>query len=229
MRSNLLLLHGALGSSVQLEPLAGILEGKYRTILYNFSGHGGKPIPDEPFGTSMFADEIKQLIEKTRLAPCDIFGYSMGGYAALLAAKNNPGLTGRIFTLGTKFDWNEETSAKEAGMLNPEKIAEKLPSFAKSLAERHFPADWKAVVSKTAKMMLSLGKMPELTLNDMMQIEIYVTVAVGDKDNMVTVEESKNAAGNLINGKLLVIPDTLHPLEKVNIQKLASEISQFID
>ncbi|MBK9228864.1 MAG: alpha/beta fold hydrolase [Ignavibacteria bacterium] len=59
------------------------------------------------------------LIEKTRISPCNIFGYSMGGYAALYAAKKYPGVIGKIFTLGTKFEWNEESSASEVKLLSP--------------------------------------------------------------------------------------------------------------
>ena len=227
MKSNLLLLHGALGSSEQLEQIANNLEDKFRVILYNFSGHGGKPLPLEPLSIRLFADELKSLIEKSRIAPCDIFGYSMGGYAALYAALNYPGLIGKIFTLGTKFDWNEESSAREVKMLDPVKIEEKIPSFAKSLAERHAPEDWKRVLEKTAEMMLNLGKENELTLDDMKHIENKVTVAVGDRDNMVSISETEKAFRHLKNGRMIVMPDTFHPIEKVDLERLKNEIQEF--
>lgn len=227
MKSNLLILHGALGSSVQLEQIAKKLEDKFRVILYNFSGHGGKPLPEEPFSIKLFADELKSLIEKTRIGPCDVFGYSMGGYAALYAARHYPGLIGRIFTLGTKFDWNEESSEHEVKLLDPDKIEKKIPAFAKSLAERHAPEDWKKVLEKTAKMMLNLGKQNELTPEDMEQIENEVTVVVGDRDNMVSISETERAYRHLKNGRMIVMPDTVHPIEKVDLERLKIELQNF--
>ena len=227
MKSNLLILHGALGSSAQFEPLAEILEEEFRVILFNFNGHAGKPIPEEPFSIKMFAEEIKSLIEKSRISPCDIFGFSMGGYAALYAAKHFPGIIGKIFTLGTKFDWNEESSAHEVKLLNPDKIEEKVPAFAKLLEARHAPEDWKQVMSKTAEMMINLGKQNELTYEDMSTIENEVTVAVGDRDNMVNISETEGAFKSLTNGRMLVMPGTEHPIEKVETERLVNELTRF--
>lgn len=227
MKPNLIMLHGALGSSVQLEPLAGILKDDFSVILYNFTGHGGKPVPEEPFSIRLFALELKTLIERTRSGPCNIFGYSMGGYAALFAAKNFPGIAEKVFTLGTKFDWNEESSAREAGMLDPVRLEEKIPAFANALKERHAPEDWKNIVSKTAQMMISLGKRSELTFEELGEIENEVTVAVGDRDNMVNISETEKAYRSLKNGRMIVLPDTYHPVEKVSIDRLVYEIRNF--
>jgi len=227
MKSNLLILHGALGSSAQFEPLAEILEEEFRVILFNFSGHAGKPIPEEPFSIKMFAEEIKSLIEKTRISPCNIFGYSMGGYATLYAAKKYPGVIGKIFTLGTKFEWNEESSASEVKLLNPTKLEEKVPAFARILEQRHAPEDWKLVMSKTAEMMINLGKQNELTYEDLGSIANEVMVAVGDRDNMVSISETESAFKSLINGRMLVMPGTEHPIEKVAPERLVNEVTQF--
>jgi len=227
MKSNLLILHGALGSSDQFEPLAEILEEEFRVILFNFSGHAGKPIPEEPFSIKMFADEVKSLIKKSRISPCDIFGYSMGGYAALYAAKKYPGVIGKIFTLGTKFEWNEESSASEVKLLNPTKLEEKVPAFARILEQRHAPEDWKLVMSKTAEMMINLGKQNELTYEDLGSIANEVMVAVGDRDNMVSISETESAFKSLINGRMLVMPGTEHPIEKVAPERLVNEVTQF--
>ena len=227
MKSNLLILHGALGSSVQFEPLAEILEEEFRVIFFNFIGHAGKPIQDEPFSIKLFAEEVKSLIEKSRISPCDIFGYSMGGYAALYAAKHYPGIIGKIFTLGTKFDWNEETSAREVKMLNPTKLEEKVPAFARILEQRHAPEDWKLVMSKTAEMMINLGKQNELTYDELGSITNEVTVAVGDRDNMVSISETESAFKSLTNGRMIVMPGTEHPIEKVAPERLLNELTNF--
>ncbi len=227
MSNTLLMLHGALGSSVQLEPLAELMSKEFNVVLFNFSGHGGKPFPDTSFSIKTFAEEVKELVEKSRIGPCRIFGYSMGGYAALYAARHFPGVAGKIFTLGTKFDWSRESSLRESAMLDPVKIQDKVPAFAMTLKERHSPNDWTDVLRKTSEMMISLGNAPDLTHDDLSGIDIEVTVAVGDRDNMVTVSETESAFRNLKRGRLLVLPDTHHPIEKVCLRRLKFELSEF--
>jgi pimeloyl-ACP methyl ester carboxylesterase len=223
----LLLLHGAIGSSVQLEPLAERLKDSYSTYLLNFSGHGGKPITEAPYSIEMFADDVIYLIDKNRFEGLNIFGYSMGGYVALYIARHFPNKINKIFTIATKFNWDEETSAKESKLLNPEKIEEKIPDFAGQLLKRHSPEDWKLVLKKTAEMMLNLGKNKALKDEDLSLIENEVLVSAGDRDNMVSIEETVGAFRKLKNGRLLILPDTPHPIERIRVDMLLNEIKYF--
>ena len=225
---DLILLHGAIGSSVQLEKLADSLKDNFNITLLNFSGHGGKEIPDEPFSIKLFADDV--LLDKSKIDKPDVFGYSMGGYVALYIARHFPNKLNRIFTLATKFDWNPENSLKESKMLDPEKILEKLPDFAEELSKRHLPADWKKVLHKTSEMMIDMGNgnnLSNLKKEDFALIKNEVRISVGDKDKMVSIEESLDAFRSLDNGSFYVIPDTPHPIEKVTIKRLSDEIKLF--
>ncbi|MDQ3021501.1 MAG: alpha/beta hydrolase [Bacteroidota bacterium] len=225
--SKLLLLHGAVGSSTQFEILGEKLKDTFDVCLLNFTGHGGKPIPEEPFSIAMFAEDVIYFLEKNRLNNVNVYGYSMGGYVALYIARNFPGKINKIFTTGTKFNWNEETSLKESKLLNPEKIIEKIPKFAQELALRHSPEDWKIVLSKTAEMMIELGKNKILKDEDFSLTENEVQVSVGDRDNMVTIEETADVYKKLKNGRLIVMPDTPHPIEKIKLERLVNEIKLF--
>lgn len=223
----LLLLHGAIGSSIQLEPLANILKNTYDIYLLNFSGHGGKPFPDEAFSIEMFAEDVLYFIDKNKLEGINVYGYSMGGYVALYIARHFPNKINKIFTTATKFDWNEESSLKESKLLDPEKIISKIPKFAEQLSERHSPEDWKIVLNKTSEMMINLGKNKLLKDEDFTLIGNEVLVSVGDRDNMVTIEETVGVYRKLKNGRLLIMPDTPHPIEKISIKRLESEIINF--
>lgn len=223
----LLLLHGALGSKKQFDELGKALQDSFRTHSINFSGHGGELLPGEPFSIKLFAGDVLKWMEINNTDKIDIFGYSMGGYAALYLAKKYPEKIGKIFTLATKFEWNEETSSREVKMLDAAKIMEKIPKFAMELAKRHAPENWETVMAKTAEMMINLGRKNTLTLDDYEQIENEVTLAVGDRDKMVTIEETIAVYRKLKNGRLLVLPNTPHPLEHVNMERLAYEIKKF--
>lgn len=223
----LLLLHGALGSEEQFKDLKATLATNFDVYSINFSGHGGKPIPEEAFSIEFFANDVLKWLEENSISQIDVFGYSMGGYVALYIARKWPDKTSKIFTLATKFDWSEETAAKEIKMLDPAKIKEKVPDYAEQLRRRHGEENWEQVLKKTAEMMINLGRNKTLEDEDLRQINNEVQVSVGDNDKMVTLEETVNAFRDLKNGRLLVMANTPHPIEIVDAQILCREIKSF--
>ncbi|MCA6068984.1 alpha/beta hydrolase [Chryseobacterium sp. RG1] len=222
---NLILLHGALGHSEVFDPFKEELS-KYFTIHTPlFSGHGNTEIPKNGITTEQYSQELKEFIEKEKLNNVSIFGHSMGGYVALCYALENPSSLDSIMTLGTKFDWTEEQALKESKMLNPDVIAEKVPKYAELLEKQH-GAKWKHLLPAIADMMISLGKNPPLK-NNLSTINIPVQIMVGDKDNMVTLEESMKVYRSLPNAKLAVLPDTKHPMDKVRPKLLLNLMKDF--
>lgn len=153
----------------------------------------------------------------------------MGGYVALYLALHHPERVQCVFTLATKFAWSPEAAAHETRMLQPEKVQEKVPAFAATLAQRHQPNDWQKVMRRTADMMLQLGENPLLTPDTLSRIAIPARVAVGDRDAMVSLQETAWAYEHLPQASLLVLPDTPHPLEKVDLKRLQHELRQFFD
>ena len=225
--NNLLILHGAIGSVKQFTHLIRFLESDFKVYAIDFSGHGGSEIPAEDFTIEMFANDVLDWMAKKEIDKIDIFGYSMGGYVGLFLARFYPEKIGRVFTLATKFHWHEETAKHEASMLDPDKIMDKFPAFAEELKHRHAPEDWAEVLRKTAKMMIALGHNNTLKDADFRAIENTVLVSVGDRDKMVSIEETLGVYRQLKNGQMLVLPDTYHPIEKVSGDKLIHEIIDF--
>jgi pimeloyl-ACP methyl ester carboxylesterase len=223
---HLLLLHGALGSKDQFANLASGLNEHYIVHLLNFSGHGGVPMP-EKFSIEIFANDVLKYLEENKISKINIFGYSMGGYVALYLAKHYPEKIEKIFTLGTKFHWSPEIAAKETKMLDAGKITEKIPAFAEALSKRHGPLNWKLVLNKTAEMMNELGNKNILSLPDYKGIENTVQIGIGDNDTMVTLEETLDAYRKLKTAFFIVMPNTQHPIEKVNPERLKMEIRLF--
>lgn len=224
---DILLLHGALGSKEQFSDLNHRLSEHFNVFTFSFNGHGGRDLPDEPFSIDMFADEIITFVKANDLKQADIFGYSMGGYAALYAASKHPGLFGKIFTLATKFDWSPEIADREIKMLDTGKIKQKVPKFAEELAARHGPDKWENVLKKTAEMMTELGNNNVLTAELMKNIHNEILVGIGDSDKMVTLEETITAFRSLPNAGLTVLPRTPHPLEQVDLNRLLIEFNGF--
>ncbi|HTL82074.1 MAG TPA: alpha/beta fold hydrolase [Bacteroidia bacterium] len=221
MSRKTILLHGAVGSSDQLLFLVQELKNSgYGVFCFEFPGHGKTGIFSDHFSIEGFADALKMWMNESDLKGAEVFGYSMGGFVALYLAALYPEYFSRITTLGTKFDWTEEIAEKEVKMLDAEKIAEKVPAFAKELESRHTAIGWRKNLELTSAMMRSLGKKNVLTEKEFAQIKIPVCILLGDSDKMVTREESENAAGKIHGAEFMLLENTPHPIEKVNIAAL---------
>ena len=224
---NIILLHGAIGASDQLEPLSKELSANgYQTYSLNFSGHGQTPFENN-FSIQQFADELLEFVVKTHLIRPVVFGYSMGGYVALYLASQKPGLFSDIITLGTKFEWTPEIAAKEIKMLDAKTISEKVPKFAEALQKRH-GNDWQLLLQRTAEMMVELGNNNLLNGNSFSKIKNKVLIGLADNDNMVTTAETELVVSQIEKAKPYTLFSTKHPIETVNINELIGIINAFI-
>lgn len=219
MKQPILLLHGALGSKKQFKRLIDSLGNNYDVHAINFSGHGGEQTK-APFSMDLFMQDVNKYVKENQLQKIHIFGYSMGGYVALKLAAAGANYIQSIATLGTKFDWSITATEKEVKKLNPEKIEEKVPQFAASLKAEHQGEDWKKVVEQTAQMMLHLSKEEQLTQNELQKIQLPVTLALGDADQMVSREETTSVEKHLPNAKFETLKNCPHPLTKVPIEEV---------
>lgn len=223
---HLIFLHGAIGAKDQLQPTADLFKDSYNVHLVNFAGHGGDEIPEVDFSMQMFCDQVLQFMNEQQIDKANLFGYSMGGYVAMTIAKQYPDRVNKIITLATKYYWDEAVAAAEAKKLNPELIKQKVPAFAEQLKRRH--SDWELVLSKTAALLTAIGKNNELKQEDYALIKIPVLLLLGDRDKMITLEETLNAYKSLPNAQFGILPGTPHPVEQINLATLSIMINQFL-
>lgn len=180
-------LHGAIGASDQLIPVADALRSSIADVrVHDFYGHGPGEMSPDDFSIRLFAEDFIARLDSDHMKCADVFGYSLGGYVALYIARHYPERIGRILTVASKLEWSVPIAEKEVRMLDPEIIAAKVPAFAAALENRHV-SGWKQVLSKTAAMMHSLGANPSLTDEDFRNIEHEVLMCIGDRDKMVSI------------------------------------------
>lgn len=225
---HILLLHGAIGAKDQLQSLVENLTDEYIVHNINFSGHGGKAFPGD-FSIPHFAGDALNYLQQNKIKQTNIFGYSMGGYVAMYVAKHRPEIVSKVITLATKFYWDEAVAAKEVKMLDANIILEKVPAFAKQLEERHLPNDWKVVLEKTKKMLLELGENNTLKSEDYRNISIPGLLLLGDKDKMISLEETVAVQKALPNATFKLLAGVPHPIEQVDVNLLSSLIKEFIN
>jgi pimeloyl-ACP methyl ester carboxylesterase len=228
MKPHLLLLHGALGSARQLQPLAEKLADLATVHTMDFAGHGGQPLVAAEFTMPHFANQVKELITRLDVGPVHVLGYSMGGYAALLAAQETPELFASITTLGTKFDWNPTSAEAETRFLVPEKMATKIPAFVERLAQFHAPTPWDEVVAATAAMLRLLGQTAPLSVPRVAATKLPIQVLVGDADQTAGPAASDEFARQLPGAPFALLANTPHALEQVRVEELRAHLQRVL-
>lgn len=226
MKNPLLLLHGALGAASQFTPLIEKLKDHFDVQTFDFSGHGADDY-DGILTMERLSNDILEYMDDHGLKRCDIFGYSMGGYAAVQLATEHPDRIHRIMTLGTKWRWDAESATKEVKMLDAEIMLEKVPSFAETLRLRHIGQGWRALLHRTARLMTHLGNTGGFKEEDFRHFAIPVRICLGSEDCMVTPEESAAVSEWIPQGIFSILEGVPHPLEKVDVELLSKEISSF--
>jgi pimeloyl-ACP methyl ester carboxylesterase len=226
--TSLLLIHGALGAATQVAPLADALANGYDVHCVELGGHGSSPAAGE-FRIESFAEDVRKLMAARSIERAAIFGYSMGGYVALYLAARSPELVTSVATLGTKLAWTPAVAERETSRLDATTIRAKVPKFADLLERRHAGAGgWERVLANTAALMRSLGDAPVVDAGLLASIRQPVRLMVGDRDNVVSVEETLSAARGLASGEASVLPKTPHPFEQVRVELVASMLGDFV-
>ena len=190
---------------------------------FDFEGHGGQPLPAR-FGIEHFASQVASYLRQH--GPMPVLGYSMGGYVAAYASIALGAPITRLVTLGTKWAWTPEAAGREAGQLNPDFWLQKAAAFAQALQTLHGAKYWRPLVAQTAQMMLAMGKQPPLGPVHYAKLNIPLTLLLGQADRMVTLEETTAVAHYAPQAQVRVLPNTPHPLEKVEAGLLVTAIKE---
>lgn len=215
MKQTLILLHGALGHPLDFKPYTAFLSQHFDIHSIALLGHAHEALPESGISITAFVAQLHQYIENNNIGQCHIFGYSLGGYVALTYALRHPQSIQSILTLATKFDWTEDVAKREVKMLNPQSIREKVPHFARQLADYHGSDKWEKLLNAMEGMLLDLGKNPALNHDNLSTIAKPVQLMVGDNDKMVSIEETLAAARAIPQAGCAILPHTSHPFSSV--------------
>lgn len=223
----LVVLHGALQSKAALEPLRAALGSEVDVIALDLVGHGGRYVPDV-LGTNDLARDVLAQLDEAGVRSAHFYGYSLGGYVALFLARHAPDRVRSVFAHATKLAWTPAVAEREAAALDPDVVASRAPKFAAALERTHAPQDWRRLATRFAELMRRLGERPDLTPDDMKAISCPVLLAVGDRDVLVTLDETAEAARTAPAGRLSVMPNVPHAFGAKVAPRVAFEWTSFL-
>lgn len=218
---NLILIHGALGSSDEFNAITPILSERFNVILYEIPHHVKRSDSNTVLEIEELRSDLEEFISKT--GNSFIYGFSLGGYLALsLAQRGNKNIKG-IITQGTKLDWTPEIAKKEISTLNVDFLKSKAKPFYDYLLDLH-GAYLPQLLEKTAKFMLALGNSPVITEKSVQNIQCPVRMLRGGKDRMVSKSETEIICNAIRNSYYFEIPSFIHPIGFLNYKHVARAI-----
>ena len=107
-------LHGFTGSTDTWTTFRSALESQYRVIAVDLPGHGQSSAPDDParYSLDRFAQDLSKVLDELGIESCAVFGYSMGGRAALRFALAHPERLSALILESTSSGIHDEHSRK---------------------------------------------------------------------------------------------------------------------
>ena len=214
-QDTLLLLPSMLGTiATEWHNFERPLAADYRVIHMDLRGHGRSENKAPGLKPEHMAKDIIGLLDYLEVQQVHIGGYSLGGYLGLLTALNQPRRVKTLSVHATKFYWSKEAAAKMRTQLDPDQMAQKVPSYADQLVQLHGARQWRKLVRQAADL---VGFLVDngLTENMVSRVQCPVLVSVGERDELIPLPEAVRLSRILPNAELLVLPGVRHPFNSI--------------
>lgn len=212
----LLLLPGLLGTvSSQWQIFVEHLASRYRLLLVDLRGHGHSEMVESALLPDRIVQDIIGLLNHLGIESAHVSGYDMGGYLGLMLHLFEPRRVETLFMHATKFYWSESSATSMRQQLEPDTIQLKAPAFADALALEHGGSRWRSLVRQAADLISYLA-VHGLTERMAASAQCPIMVSVGDRDELVPVQEAYRLSKTLSFGSLLVVPRTSHPFNTID-------------
>jgi len=212
----LVLVHAGIADMRMWDPLAALLDHRFRVVRYDMRGHGETTYTA---GESSDADDLGALLTALDIDACTLVGASFGGLVALDFASKHPERVERLVLLDPPLpghDWSErmtsffeaENAALEAGRVD-EAVQINVDQFVPDAS-----SDVQALVAemqeRAFRLQLELepegpGPAPELS-----NITMPTTVVMGENDVQDFIAIAHRLADEVPHATLECIPRTNH-------------------
>ncbi len=234
----LVLLHGAYMTipSAWGKLLPTLAETR-QVIAVELQGHGRTADIDRPLGYEQMADDTAALLREIGVENADIFGYSMGGGAALQLAIRHPHLVRNLVVASATYK-SEGIYPEVLAMIEtitPDVFAGS-PWEAEYLRLAPNPHDFPTLVAKLTQLD---GEIQDWPAEDIRKIRAPTLIIIGDSD-VVRPEHAVELfrllgggvvgdLGGLPNARLAVLPGTSHIGVMEQTELLLAIIPPFLD
>jgi len=211
----------------------------YRTVAIDLRGHGRT---DNPAGAgkkstgqlniSQMAYDLNGVIDSLGFEGVSLLGYSLGGCIGLVAGLKRPNRIKALVMHAVKFFWDEASISAMVTNLDPAAILKEHPRYAEALRDSHgtvYGSEyWRTLLNAAADLIGTIREQGP-TLEQAAGADFPVLVSVGDKDQLISLEEVIRLARALPKGELAVFPGTPHPFQRVRVDSFLPVIFDFLE
>src|SRR5688572_8520441 len=229
----LVVLHGAYMDIPTMGGIIPKLAETHRVYAVELQGHGRTTDIDRKITYQNLADDVAAFMDAVGLAKADVFGYSMGGQAALQVAIRHPAKVNRVVAASVGYDlrgWQPEYTAAIPQFTVEMMLA--MPFFKEQ-------ADRKPGFPKLIEKLIQLEKEPMAWEAEVKALTMPLLVIAGDAD--VSTLEHNVALFKLLGGgamgdmgkplgtaRLAVMPATSHTAVITQVAMLHGFIEPFL-
>ena len=216
----LVALHGALGTTEQLERFVPIWAERFRVIALDLPAHGRSVVEGE-MTWERFARGVIAVLDTLALSDVRMFGYSLGAAVAMEVARQRPDAVARLALHATNTQWTQrEVEQMTEGLREvPPAVAERMEALHGSL--------WRENVDR----MIAFSEgLPSAWIEDAALAEVRqpALVSIGDSDGLFDVEAALHLARTLPDARLWVIPGARHALGSLDAPAFARTIADHL-
>ncbi len=225
----LVLLHGATGSGPShFASLLPTLADGFLCYLPDARGHGGTAWdPRESWTTTDLVADLDAFVDGVGLSTFHLVGYSMGGMTALHYASRFPDRIRTLVAISIAPEREPRLSVGRA-LMDPDRIETDDPDWAGRLEARHDPAhgpgSWRRLLDA---IVADIAEQPLLTPSELREIDAPTLVVAGDRDPFVPIPEAAGLARQVVDGRLLVLPDVGHDSLVEHVPILEAALADF--
>ena len=210
----LVLLHGLLGSIERdWRRFIPLFSREYRVIAVDMRGHGLTDNPEGRLSDELFRDDFIGLLNALHLESVLVCGHSLGGFVGLVAGIRYPGRVRALVMHASKIYWDENAIRSMVGKMDLDRILAEDPGVAEALQKLHGNR-WRKLLKEAASFIQNKGG-KTLSREDLEHANFPVLVSVGDRDDLIPVEEAVRFYRSLPKGELLIMPNTNHSIRSV--------------
>lgn len=214
----LVLLHGGLGSRWDwFSQIPAFVRSGRRVLVIDSRGHGASTLGGGEYSYRALADDVAEVIGACGLTRCDVVGWSDGGNAALLLARDHAACVRRLVVISANFS--------PAGLTPEARERIDRDPWLRRLRRRLVGSGSRLLVSRVHRLWRTL---PRLTAADLGQVSAPALVLVGDRDDIDT-GHARQMARALANARLRILPHTGHAAPVTQAALVNRLVLEFLD
>jgi len=232
----LIFLHGGMGIGKNAAHLFPAFSKQFRVIIPDSRGHGKTDNPDGKLSYRLMADDVAALIEVLGLEHPSVCGWSDGGQIALELGMHYPDVM-KCMVVGAawyRFSQHYQTMLNVMGfespsMVNIDKLRQTLGPMAEMWRTFHATTDdpnrWEKLALQISPMWWTpLG----YTADDFQKIKTPTMILLGDRDQIIPVEEAVEMHRFIQGSELAVVPNADHSLPMKRAELFANLVLDFL-